>query len=247
MWSRVAGDGGPDKGRSAAPDPEGPPTVRTDQLPLRPPPAARTRARPVGGVRSVGLPRRLVQLYVGLALYGLGVALQVRATLGLDPWDVLHQGIARHVGLRFGTVVIAVGVLVLLLWIPLRQRPGFGTVSNALVLGLIIDVALAVLPEPHALPVRWAFLLLGVLVGGLATGCYIGAGLGPGPRDGLMTGFARRTGRSIRLVRTVIEVIVLVSGFLLGGSVGVGTVTYAFAIGPLAHLFLRRLSLPPRT
>jgi uncharacterized membrane protein YczE len=190
--------------------------------------------------------RRLVQLYVGLTLYGLGMALQIRATLGLDPWDVLHQGIARHLGLGFGTVVIAVGALVLLLWIPLRQRPGFGTVSNVVVIGLAVDAGLALLPEPRAWPLRWAFLLLGVLVGGFATGCYIGAGLGPGPRDGLMTGFARRTGRSIRLVRTVIEVTVLLSGILLGGSVGPGTLVYAFAIGPLAQLFLRRLSVPAR-
>jgi uncharacterized membrane protein YczE len=191
------------------------------------------------------LGRRLVQLYVGLVLYGLGMALQIRATLGLDPWDVLHQGIARHLGLHFGTVVIAVGAAVLLLWVPLRQRPGIGTVSNVVVIGLVVDAALAVLPEPAAWPARWAFLLLGVLVGGLATGCYIGAGLGPGPRDGLMTGFARRTGLSIRLVRTVIEVTVLLAGFLLGGSVGVGTLVYAFAIGPLAQLFLRRLTVPP--
>jgi uncharacterized membrane protein YczE len=185
-----------------------------------------------------------VQLYVGLVLYGLGVSLQIRAALGLDPWDVLHQGIARHIGLRFGVVVIAVGAVVLLLWIPLRQRPGIGTVSNAIVLGLVIDAALAVLPAPAAWPVRWAFLLLGVLVGGLATGCYIGAGLGPGPRDGLMTGFARSTGRSIRLVRTVIEVTVLVAGFLLGGSVGIGTLVYASAIGPLSQLFLPLLTVP---
>jgi uncharacterized membrane protein YczE len=190
--------------------------------------------------------RRLVQLYVGLTLYGLGMALQIRATLGLDPWDVLHQGIARHLGLGFGTVVIAVGALVLLLWIPLRQRPGFGTVSNVVVIGLAVDAGLALLPEPGEWPLRWAFLLFGVLVGGFATGCYIGAGLGPGPRDGLMTGFARRTGRSIRLVRTVIEVAVLLSGILLGGSVGPGTLVYAFAIGPLAQLFLRRLSMPAR-
>lgn len=194
----------------------------------------------------MALGRRLGQLYVGLALYGLGVALQIRANLGLDPWDVLHQGITRHVGLRFGTVVIAVGAVALLLWIPLRQRPGIGTVSNAIVVGLAIDAALAILPQPAGWPVRWAFLLLGVLVGGLATGCYIGAGFGPGPRDGLMTGFARRTGGSIRLVRTIIEVTVLVAGFLLGGSVGIGTLVYAFAIGPLSQLFLPRLTLPTR-
>ncbi|MEN3359551.1 MAG: hypothetical protein V7637_3533 [Mycobacteriales bacterium] len=188
--------------------------------------------------------RPLVQLYVGLVLYGLGTSLQVRAALGLDPWDVLHQGLARHTGLRFGTVVIVVGAAVLLLWIPIRQRPGFGTLSNVIVIGLVVDVALAVLPVPHGWPLRWTFLLLGVLVGGLATGCYIGAGLGPGPRDGLMTGYARRSGRSIRLVRTAIEVTVLAVGFLLGGSIGPGTVIYAVAIGPLAQLFLPLLTVP---
>jgi uncharacterized membrane protein YczE len=196
--------------------------------------------------RSRPLARRLAQLYAGLVLYGIGMSLQIRATLGLDPWDVLHQGIARHLGWQFGHVVIAVGVAVLLLWIPLRQRPGIGTVSNAIVIGLVVDAGLAALPEPSGWPLRWAFLLLGVLVGGVATGCYIGAGLGPGPRDGLMTGFARRTGRSIRLVRTIIEVTVLVTGFLLGGSVGPGTVLYALSIGPLAQLFLPLLTIPVR-
>ncbi|HVQ91230.1 MAG TPA: hypothetical protein VMU51_09340 [Mycobacteriales bacterium] len=219
------------------------------ELPVRPALRARlTRGGRAGlgrvGLGQAGLRRRVVQLYVGLVLYGLGVSLQVRAALGLDPWDVLHQGLAEHTGLRFGTVVIAVGVVVLLLWIPIRQRPGFGTVSNVIVIGLVLDVALAVLPVPHGWPLRWAFLLLGVLVGGLATGCYIAAGLGPGPRDGLMTGYARRTGRSIRLVRTTIELTVLVIGFLLGGAVGPGTVIYALAIGPLAQVFLRVLAIP---
>jgi uncharacterized membrane protein YczE len=189
------------------------------------------------------LARRLIQLYIGLILYGLGMSLQIRAALGLDPWDVLHQGLARHTGLRFGTVVIVVGAIVLLLWIPIRQRPRLGTISNVVVIGLVVDAALAWLPVPHGWPLRWTFLLLGVLVGGLATGCYIGAGLGPGPRDGLMTGYARRTGRSIRLIRTFIELTVLVTGFLLGGSVGIGTVIYALAIGPLAQLFLPRLTI----
>lgn len=220
---------------------------------LASPPVSRSAAaprrvgRPTRTARGAGWPRRLGQLYAGLVLYGLGVSLQVRATLGVDPWDVLHQGIARHTGLAFGTVVLVVGGFALLLWIPLRQRPGLGTVSNAVVIGLVIDGALAVLPEPRALPARCGFLLLGVLLGGLATGCYIGAGLGPGPRDGLMTGFARRTGRSVRLVRTAIELTVLGCGFLLGGSVGVGTVVYALAIGPLAQLFLPLLSLAPPT
>ncbi len=195
----------------------------------------------------VRLPRRLVQLHVGLVLYGVGMALQLRAGLGLDPWDVLHLGISRHTGLSFGGTVIVVGVLVLLLWIPLRQRPGIGTLCNAIVIGLVVDTTLALVPEPSVLAVRWALLLGGVLVGGVATGCYIGAGLGPGPRDGLMTGLAARTGRSIRLVRTVLELTVLAAGYLLGGTVGVGTVIYAVAIGPLTHVFLPLFTLPPVT
>jgi len=188
--------------------------------------------------RRVRLPRRLVQLHAGLVLYGVGMALQLRAGLGLDPWDVLHQGISRRIGLSFGTTVIAVGALVLLLWVPLRQRPGIGTVSNAIVIGLVVDGTLAVVPEPSAVAVRWALLLGGVLAGGVATGCYIGAGLGPGPRDGLMTGLTARTGRSIRLVRSCIELTVLGAGYLLGGTVGIGTAVYAVAIGPLAHVFI---------
>jgi uncharacterized membrane protein YczE len=186
----------------------------------------------------VRLPRRLVQLHVGLVLYGVGIALQLRAGLGLDPWDVLHQGVSRRIGLSFGTTVIVVGALVLLLWVPLRQRPGIGTVSNAIVIGLVVDGTLAVVPEPSGVAVRWALLLGGVLAGGVATGCYIGAGLGPGPRDGLMTGLTARTGRSIRLVRSCLELTVLAAGYLLGGTVGIGTVVYAVAIGPLAHVFI---------
>jgi uncharacterized membrane protein YczE len=182
--------------------------------------------------------RRLVQLYVGLWLYGLGAALQVRAGLGLDPWDVLHQGLARHLGLAIGTVLIIVGALVLLLWIPLRQWPGLGTVSNVVLIGVSLNVSLQVLPAMHELVARVLVLTLGIVLGGIATGLYIGAHYGPGPRDGLMTGLARRTGRSIRLVRTSIEVTVLAAGWVLGGTVGVGTVAYALAIGPLAQIFL---------
>jgi uncharacterized membrane protein YczE len=192
---------------------------------------------------SVRLTRRLAQLYVGLGLYGFGIALQIRAGLGLDPWDVLHQGIWRHTPFSFGTVVIAVSAVVLLLWVPLRQVPGFGTVSNAVVIGVVVDLGLAVVRSPSGLVLRWVLLVGGVLVGGFATGCYIGAGLGPGPRDGLMTGLVARTGRSVRLVRTCIEVTVLGLGYLLGGSVGIGTVIYALAIGPLAHVFLPLLSV----
>lgn len=181
--------------------------------------------------------RRLAQLYLGLALYGFSSALLVEAALGLDPWDVLHQGLSRQTGASIGTCTIVVGVVVLLLWIPLRQRPGLGTVSNAILIGLAIDASLALLPEPPNTAWRWAFLLTGIVLNGVATGAYIGAGLGPGPRDGLMTGIAGR-GHSIRLVRTALEIVVLALGWTLGGSVGVGTVAYALGIGPLAHVFI---------
>jgi uncharacterized membrane protein YczE len=180
---------------------------------------------------------RLVQLYAGLVLYGISSSLLVLAGLGLDPWDVFHQGLSRTFGLAIGTWAILVGLVVLLLWIPLRQRPGIGTVSNVVLVGLTMNVVLGHVHPPHALPVRAACLLVGVLLNGIATGAYIGAGLGPGPRDGLMTGFAAR-GHSIRFVRTGIEVAVLAIGWLLGGTVGVGTVVYALAIGPLAHVFV---------
>ncbi|MFG3704345.1 YitT family protein [Micromonospora sp. NPDC047670] len=183
--------------------------------------------------------RRLTQLYAGLVLYGLSMGLMIRSGLGLDPWDVFHQGLSERTGLSFGTVTIAVGALVLLLWIPLRQRPGLGTVSNVLVIGLVVDATLALLPAGGPLGVRIGLLVAGIVANGAATGLYIGARLGPGPRDGLMTGYvARRPGRSIRLVRTVIEVTVLALGWLLGGTVGVGTIAYALAIGPLTQVFL---------
>ncbi len=165
--------------------------------------------------------------------------MQVRAGLGLDPWDVLHQGVARHVGLAIGTVSILVGAVVLLGWIPLRQRPGLGTVSNVVVVGSAMNAALGVLPAVHAPVAQVATVCGAVLLCGCATGMYISSGFGPGPRDGLMTGIARRTGRSIRLTRTVLEVLVLASGWVLGGSVGIGTVMYALGIGPASQLFLR--------
>jgi uncharacterized membrane protein YczE len=180
---------------------------------------------------------RLVQLYAGLVLYGVSSSLLVLAGLGLDPWDVFHQGLSRTFGLAIGTWAILVGVAVLLLWIPLRQRPGIGTVSNVVLVGATMDVVLGHVHAPHALSVRTACLVCGVLLNGVATGAYIGAGLGPGPRDGLMTGLAAR-GHSIRVVRTGIELAVLVTGWLLGGTVGVGTVLYALSIGPLAHVFI---------
>ena len=187
--------------------------------------------------------RRLVQLYAGLVLYGVSMALLVRSGLGVMPWDVLHQGLARQLGWSLGVVTIVVGALVLLAWIPLRERPGLGTVSNVVVIGLALDVALAVLPEPSSLPLRVALVPAGVLLNAVATAAYIGVHLGPGPRDGLMTGLVRRTGRSVRLVRTSIEVTVVVLGWLLGGTLGVATVLYALAIGPLVHALLPRLAV----
>lgn len=182
---------------------------------------------------------RLVRLYAGLILYGVTDALVIRANLGLDPWDVFHQGLARHTGISIGTVSILVGAAVLLLWWPIRQRPGLGTVSNVVLVGASIDATCALVPHVEALGARIPLLLGGVLFNGLATGLYIAADFGPGPRDGLMTGLHRRTGRSLRLIRTGIELAVLAAGFALGGGVGAGTVLYALAIGPLAQFFLR--------
>ena len=184
------------------------------------------------------LPRRLTQLYLGLLLYGLSMALLVRSSLGVMPWDVLHQGLARQVGGSLGQVTIVVGVIVLLGWIPLRERPGLGTVSNVVVIGLAVDAALAVVSAPTAWPARLALVVLGVALNAAATAAYIGVRLGAGPRDGLMTGLVRRTGGSVRLVRTGIEVAVVTVGWLLGGTLGVATVLYALAIGPLVHLLL---------
>jgi uncharacterized membrane protein YczE len=183
------------------------------------------------------LGRRLTQLLAGLVLYGVSSALVVRAALGNDPWDVLHQGLARETGVPLGAWVCIVGALVLLLWIPLRQRPGIGTVGNVLVVGVAAQLTIDAVATPSGTAARWVMLAVGVALNGVATGAYIGAQLGPGPRDGLMTGLAAR-GRSIRVVRTGIEVTVLAAGALLGGTVGAGTVVYAVAIGPLAHVFI---------
>ncbi|MCX5337870.1 YitT family protein [Streptomyces sp. NBC_00140] len=190
------------------------------------------------------LGRRLIQLYVGLALYGASSALLVEAGLGLEPWNVLHQGLAELTGLTIGVVSIFVGAAVLLLWIPLRQRPGLGTVSNVFVVGIAMDGTLAAMPEAHTLAVRIPLLLAGILLNGVATGLYISARFGPGPRDGLMTGLHQRTGRSIRLMRTAVEIAVVATGFALGGTIGIGTVLYAVSIGPLAQLFLRLFDVP---
>jgi uncharacterized membrane protein YczE len=182
--------------------------------------------------------RRLPQLVGGLVLYGASMGLMIRGGLGLDPWDVLHDALSRRTGLTFGTVTAIVGALVLLCWIPLRQRPGVGTVANIVVVALAVDVTLALLAPAHAMAVRIVLMVAGVVLNAVATAAYIGVRLGPGPRDGLMTGLVARTGVSIRLVRTGIEVTVLATGWLLGGTAGVGTVVYALAIGPLTQAFL---------
>lgn len=198
---------------------------------------------PIQQLRAGRLPRRLVQLYVGLVCYGASMGLMIRSNLGLDPWDVLHSGITKHQSLSFGTVVIALSFIVLLAWIPLRQWPGLGTISNAIVIGLVTDLTLSLLDSPAELWLRIVFIAAGIVSNGFATAMYIGAQFGPGPRDGLMTGLVRRTGLSVRVVRTSIEVTVLAVGWLLGGAVGFGTVAYALAIGPLVHVLLPRFNI----
>jgi uncharacterized membrane protein YczE len=188
--------------------------------------------------RVSSFPARLARLYGGLALYGLGIGLQVESGLGNDPWDVFHQGVALRIGVSIGTVIIAVGALVMLLWIPLKQRPGIGTISNVVFLGLFADGAIFLLPTPERLALQASYVALGVVAIALATVLYIGAGMGPGPRDGVMTGLVR-LGLSVRLARFLIEVTVLAAGWLLGGTVGVGTLAFALAIGPLTQLFTR--------
>jgi uncharacterized membrane protein YczE len=194
----------------------------------------------------VVLVTRLRRLFIGLVLFGLGIALMVHADLGLGPWDVLHQGISRRTGIPIGTVGILVGAVLLLTWIPLRERVGVGTVANTLVIGLVIDGTLWALPESAPFVVRLAEVPTAIVLVALGSGFYIGAGLGPGPRDGLMTALARRGVGSIRAVRTGIELTVLVLGWLLGGTVGWATALQALTIGPLVQWFLHRLALEPR-
>ncbi|MDJ0664518.1 MAG: hypothetical protein QNJ75_08145 [Acidimicrobiia bacterium] len=188
-------------------------------------------------------PRRLGQLLPGLALFGIGVGLMVRADLGLSPWQVLHQGIASRTGLAMGTVVIITGFFVLLAWFPLRERFGLGTILNVLIIGNTLNLALLLLPESlGSLPMRWLAMLGGVTLIGIGSGLYIGAGMGPGPRDGLMTGLARR-GLHIGAVRAALEVSVLIVGWVLGGTVGAGTIAFAALIGPLVAFFLPRFTV----
>lgn len=188
--------------------------------------------------------RRLIQLYFGLMLYGVSTAVYVRANLGADPWNVFHLGVAGLTSVNLGVVMILTGAAVLLLWIPLRQRPGLGTISNVIVLGLAADATLALMPPLESLWLRGLVLGLAVILNALATGMYIGAGFGAGPRDGLMTGIHARTGWSVRWIRMAIELSVLVIGTLLGGTFGIGTVIYALAIGPLIQICLPWFQLP---
>ena len=192
------------------------------------------------------LPRRIIQLVVSLWMFGVSIGLILRAGLGLPPWDVLHQGLAHRFGLSIGTVVIAVGVLLLLLWVPLREKPGFGTLANTVLIGLSLNWTLSWMPAAHGLAAQIAMLVGGVVLNGIMIASYIGAGMGPGPRDGLMTGLTRVTGRSTRLVRTGIEVAALLAGWALGGTLGVGTMVYALGVGPVAHHFMPLLDARPR-
>lgn len=201
---------------------------------------------PLQQLRAGRTTRRTVQLFVGLWLYGTAMGMLIRSTLGLDPWDVFHDGVRGLTGLSFGTVVILSGLGVLLLWIPLRQWPGLGTVANTIVIGVATDATLAVLEAPSDLGPRAAMLLGGIVLNGLAGALYIGSQYGPGPRDGLMTGLARRTGLSLRVVRTSLELTVLVVGWTLGGVVGVGTVLYAIGIGPSIQFFLPMVTVDLR-
>lgn len=189
-------------------------------------------------LRAGRLPRRLIQLFVGLWIFGFSMAMLIRGGLGMIPWDVFHFGVASHVPLSFGTIAIIVALFVLLLWIPLREMPGLGTVANAILVGIAADVGLAVLTTPDSLVLKIALMVGGILLNAFSTALYIGAQFGPGPRDGLMTGLARRLPVSLRVIRTGIEVVVVVIGWLLGGVVGLGTVLFALSIGPLTQFFL---------
>ena len=193
-------------------------------------------------IRGPRLARRLIQLVIGLVFFGAGVGLMIQSGLGLSPWDVLHQGLSLRFGLTIGAWTIIMSGVVLLAWIPLRERYGIGTLLNAIIIGVMIDVIGAVVPAATSTVVQWTMLLGGILLVGLASGMYIGANLGPGPRDGLMTGIAKR-GPSIRLTRSVIEVSVLIVGLLLGGTFGIGTILFALLIGPLVQFFLPRWTI----
>jgi uncharacterized membrane protein YczE len=202
------------------------------------PPIVLSELGPIAQLRAGRLARRLVQLYAGLVLYGFSIALMVRSHLGLAPWDVLHSGLTRHFPIDIGQALVIVSFVVMLAWIPLREMPGLGTISNAIVIGVSTDLFLMVLSRPHPMALRITLLLLGIVLQGVATAAYIGAQFGRGPRDGLMTGLSRRSGRSLRLVRTLMELTVVAIGLLLGGVAGLGTILYAVSIGPLSQALL---------
>ena len=186
--------------------------------------------------------RRLVRCLVGLALFAIGISLQMNANIGAPPWDVFHQGVAKQTEISIGRIIMMTGFALLLLWIPLKQKPGLGTVLNALEIGLVADIALEIIPEPNNIFIRIIMVVVGIVTVAIGTGLYIGSALGPGPRDGLMTGLAKR-GIPIRLGRTAIEVAVLIIGMILGGQVGIATFAFAFGVGPLVHFFLPRLAV----
>lgn len=193
-------------------------------------------------VRGKNLRRRFVQLIIGLVLFGVGIAMMLQSGLGLPPWDVLHQGLTEEFGITVGIWSIIISVAILVLWLPLREKYGIGTVLNAIIIGVVIDIGAIVIPRPES--VWWDIVLMlgGIVLIGLASGMYIGANLGPGPRDGLMTAIARR-GPSIRLTRWGLEIVVLITGLLLGGTFGVGTIAFAVFIGPIVQFFLPRWSI----
>ena len=188
------------------------------------------------------LGQRLARCTFGLALFAVGISLQMNANIGAPPWDVFHQGVSKQTEISIGKVIVMTGFILLLLWIPLKQKPGLGTILNALEIGLVADLALAVIPEPNNIFIRVVMAALGIVIVAVGTGFYIGSALGPGPRDGLMTGLAKR-GIPIRIGRTAIEVTVLIVGLVLGGQVGVATFAFAFGVGPLVHFFVPRLAI----
>ena len=188
------------------------------------------------------LGQRLARCTFGLALFAVGISLQMNANIGAPPWDVFHQGVSKQTEISIGKVIVMTGFILLLMWIPLKQKPGLGTILNALEIGLVADLALAIIPEPNNIFIRVVMAALGIVIVAVGTGFYIGSALGPGPRDGLMTGLAKR-GIPIRIGRTAIEVTVLIVGLALGGQVGVATFAFAFGVGPLVHFFLPRLAI----
>ncbi len=189
--------------------------------------------------------RRIAQLLVGLFLYGIAISMMVQASIGIAPWDVLAQGVSRQTHIPFGFTTNLIGLVVLLFWIPIRQKPGIGTVLNVLIIGPSAQLGLTLIPVQHILWIQITLFVVGLLLLSVATGLYIGARMGPGPRDGLMTGIHRRTGWRIWIVRTAIEVVVLLIGWALGGNFGVGTIAFALLIGPLVHFTMPRLLVPP--